>query len=179
MCAELYRNNGTQRGFLTDCTRYFPVYHFKFILYYSWGSLVAQMVKNLPAMLETWVQSLGQEDPLEKKMATHSSLLAWKIPWSEEPGRLQSVGSQRIRHDWGTNFLSLHSIIIFDDAFPSGIDLHLFRQLRERSKVFTKSFGLDCFQLQIIHMPKRHFVVPHLFPHIVFTSSLNFSTALT
>ena len=78
MCAELYRNNGTQRGFLTDCTRYFPVYHFKFILYYSWGSLVAQMVKNLPAMLETWVQSLGQEDPLEKKMATHSSLLAWK-----------------------------------------------------------------------------------------------------
>ena len=57
------------------------------------------MVKNLPAMLETWVQSLGQEDPLDKEIATHSSLLAWKIPWSEEPGRLQSMGSQRIRHD--------------------------------------------------------------------------------
>ena len=56
-------------------------------------------VKHLPAMLETWVQSLGQEDPLEKEMATYSSTLAWKIPWTEEPGRLQSMGSQRVRHD--------------------------------------------------------------------------------
>ena len=55
-------------------------------------SLVAQMVKCLPAMWETWVRSLGQEDPLEKEMATHSSILAWKIPWMEEPGRLQSMG---------------------------------------------------------------------------------------
>ena len=57
------------------------------------------MVKNLPAMLETEVQSLGQEDPLEKGMATHSSILAWRIPWTEEPGGLQSRGSQRVRHD--------------------------------------------------------------------------------
>jgi len=57
------------------------------------------MVKNPPAMQEMWVQSLGQEDPLEKEMATHSSILAWKIPWTEEPGRLQSVGLQRVRHD--------------------------------------------------------------------------------
>ena len=57
------------------------------------------MVKHLPAMQETWVQSLGQEDPLEKKMATHSSFLAWKISWSEELGRLQSMGSQRVGHD--------------------------------------------------------------------------------
>ena len=64
-----------------------------------WASLVAQMVKLLPAMQETRVQSLGQEDPLEKEMATHSSILAWKIPWMEEPGRLQSMGSQRVRHD--------------------------------------------------------------------------------
>ena len=62
-------------------------------------SLVAQMVKCLPEMRETWVQSLGQEDPLEKEMATHSSTLAWKIPWMDEPGRLQSMGSQRVRHD--------------------------------------------------------------------------------
>ena len=62
-------------------------------------SLVAQTVKYLPAMRETWVQSLGQEDPLEKEMATHSSTLAWKIPWMEEPGRLQSMGSQRVGHD--------------------------------------------------------------------------------
>ena len=62
-------------------------------------SLVAQMVKCLPTMRETWVRSLGREDPLEKKMATHFSTLAWKITWIEEPGRLQSKGSQRVRHD--------------------------------------------------------------------------------
>ena len=60
---------------------------------------MAQTVKHLPAMQETGVQSLGQEDPLEKEMATHSSILAWKISWTEEPGRLQSMGSQRVRHD--------------------------------------------------------------------------------
>ena len=64
-----------------------------------WASLVAQMVKRLLAMQETWVQSLGWEDPLEKEMATHSSTLAWKIPWTEEPGRLQSMGSQSVGHD--------------------------------------------------------------------------------
>ena len=62
-------------------------------------SLVAQTVKSLPTMRETWVQSLGREDLLEKEMATHSIILAWKIPWTEEPGRLQSMGSQRVRHD--------------------------------------------------------------------------------
>ena len=62
-------------------------------------SLVAQTVKRLPTMRETWVQSLGREDLLEKEMASHSSILAWKIPWTEEPGRLQSMGSQRIGHD--------------------------------------------------------------------------------
>ena len=60
---------------------------------------VAQMVKRLPTMREAWVQSLGWEDLLEKEMATHSSILAWKIPWMEEPGRLQSMGSQRVGHD--------------------------------------------------------------------------------
>ena len=59
------------------------------------SSLVAQLVKSLPAMLETWVRSLGQEDPLEKKMATHSSILAWRIPQTEDPGRLQSMGLQK------------------------------------------------------------------------------------
>ena len=57
------------------------------------------MVKNLPAMQETWVQSLGWEDLLEKGMAIHSSILAWEIPWTEEPGELQFMGSQRVRHD--------------------------------------------------------------------------------
>ena len=58
-----------------------------------------QMAKNLPAMPETWVQSLGKEDPLEKEMATHSSILAWGIPWTEKPGRPQSMGLQRVGHD--------------------------------------------------------------------------------
>ena len=62
-------------------------------------SLVAQRIKRLPAMQETRVRSLGWEDPLEKEMATHSSILAWKIPWTEEPGVLQSMGSQRVGHD--------------------------------------------------------------------------------
>ena len=62
-------------------------------------SLVAQTVKHLPTMQETQVQSLGREDPLEKEMATHSSTLAWKIPWTEKPSRLQSMGSQRDGHD--------------------------------------------------------------------------------
>ena len=68
-----------------------------------WASLVAQRLKCLPAMRETWVQSLGQEDPLEKKMATHSSILAWRIPWMEEPGGLQSMESQRFGHNWATS----------------------------------------------------------------------------
>ena len=68
-------------------------------LQYSWASLGAQIVKNLPAMRETWVRSLGWEDPLEKEMATHSSILAWRIPWTEQPGRPQSMGSKRVGHD--------------------------------------------------------------------------------
>ena len=60
---------------------------------------MAQLVKNSPEMQEMWIQSLGREDPLEKEMAAHSSILAWEIPWTEEPGGLQSLGSQRVGHD--------------------------------------------------------------------------------
>ena len=70
-------------------------------------SLVAQTVKRLSTMRETWVQSLGWEDSLEKEMAIHSSTLAWKIPQTEEPGRLQSMGSQRVRHDWATSLFKV------------------------------------------------------------------------
>ena len=77
---------------------------------------MAQTVKRLPAVQETQVLSLGLEDPLEKEMATHTSTLAWKIPWTKEPGGLQSMGSQRVGHDWAT---SLSSYIIF--AFYFGI----------------------------------------------------------
>ena len=66
---------------------------------HDWASLMAQTVNCQPAIWETWVRSLDRKDPLEKEMATHSSTLAWKVPWMEEPSRLQSVGSQRVRHD--------------------------------------------------------------------------------
>ena len=64
-----------------------------------WASLVGQIVKNLPVMQETQVRSLGWEDPLEKEMATHYSIVAWRITWTEKPGKLQSIGSQRVGHD--------------------------------------------------------------------------------
>ena len=76
---------------------------FACFLEFKGASLVAQRLKCLPAMWETWVRSLGREDPLEKEMATHSSTLAWRIPWTEEPGGLQSTGSQRVRHIWATS----------------------------------------------------------------------------
>ena len=83
--------------------------------YTSETSLVAQTVKRLPKMQGTWVQSLGWEDPLEKEMATHSSTLAWKILWMEEPGGPQSMGSQRVRHDWVTSLSFFH--LYTSDAF--------------------------------------------------------------
>ena len=76
------------------------------------ASLVAQRVKHLPAMWKTWVQSPGWEDPLEKEMATHSSTLSWRMPWMEELGRLQSMGSQRVIHGWATSLCTLQSVDI-------------------------------------------------------------------
>ena len=73
-----------------------------------WASLVAHPVRNLPAVQESWVQSLGQEDPLEKGMATHSSILAWRIPWTGKPGGLQSMGLQRVGHDWASEHFTLN-----------------------------------------------------------------------
>ena len=80
-----------------------------------WTSLVAQMVKRLPAMWEIWVRSLGQEDPLEKEMVPHSNTLAWKIPWMEEPGGLQSMGSQRVRQL--SNFTFTYAIYYIPVAY--------------------------------------------------------------
>ena len=73
------------------------------------ASLVAQMVKNLPAVQKTWLRSLGREDPLEEGMATHSSILAWRISWTEEPGGLPSMGSERVRHDCVTKHALMES----------------------------------------------------------------------
>ena len=85
-------------GIVGPCGSFIPSF-FKESPYCSPTSLVAQMLKRLPGMQETWVRSLGLEDPLEEEMATHSSTLAWRIPWREEPGGLQSMGSQRAGHD--------------------------------------------------------------------------------
>ena len=78
---------------------------------YVWASLVAQMVKNLLAMQETWVRSLGWENPLEKGMATQSSIFAQRILWTEEPGKLQGMESQRVNHNWVTNTHTLNMCI--------------------------------------------------------------------
>ena len=78
-------------------------------LQYFGVSLMAQPVKNLPAMQETWIWSLGWEDPLEKGMTTHSSILAWEIPWKEQPGWLQSIGLQRVGHYWATKHTHTHT----------------------------------------------------------------------
>ena len=81
---------------------------------------IVWIVKNLPAMQETWVWSLGQVYPLKEGMATQSSLLAWRIPWTEKPGRLQSMGPQRVRHDWGTNtWIQLLGNLIFNSIVMS------------------------------------------------------------
>ena len=80
---------------------------------------VAQVVKNLLEIQETHFLSLGQEDPLEKGMAAHSSTLAWRIPWTEKPGRLQSVGSQRVGHEWATNATSSNDNL-YVWGFPGG-----------------------------------------------------------
>ena len=88
----------------------------------TWASLVAQTVKNPPAVQETQIQSLGGEDALEKGMEIHSSILAWRIPWTEEPGKLQSTGSQRVAHDLATkqqlqqNGSNLMAVVV--DAVP-------------------------------------------------------------
>ena len=91
----------SSRSFIVSGLMFRSLIHFEFISMYGVRrtSLVTQMVKCLFTMWETRVRSLGQEDPLEKEMTIHSSAIAWKIRWTEEPGRLQSMGPQRVRHD--------------------------------------------------------------------------------
>ena len=97
--------------------------HFSIRSSTMWTSLVAQTVKRLPTMRETWVQSLGWENLLEKEMAAHSSILAWKIPWMEKPGRLQSMGSQKLDTTEQLHFLS----------FLYSVESSLFNKLRTRA----------------------------------------------
>ena len=87
------------------------IYTFPYTYVYLWASLVAQVVKNLPVVQETWVLSLGWEDLLGKGMATQSSVPAWRIPWTEKPGRLKSMGLQRVGHNW-VNFTFFKCLFI-------------------------------------------------------------------
>ena len=101
--------NGSDRIWWSDLCNFF--FNVKKKTNYSFSR--AQRLKHLPGMLETRVLPLGWEDPLEKEMETHSSTLAWRIPWREEPGRLQSMGSQRVGHDWATSLsLSLCKTLV-------------------------------------------------------------------
>ena len=97
---SLYKFTKVYEHFANPQLSSFFFFNFCWRIVCSRASLVAQMVKNPPAMRETWVWSLGWEDALVEGMATHSSIFAWTIPWTEEPGGLQSIGSQRIEHDW-------------------------------------------------------------------------------
>ena len=108
-----------------------------------WASLVAQTIKNLPAVLETWVQSLGWEDPLGKGTATHSSILAWRVPWTEKSGEPQSMGSQRVRHNWAT--FTLAPFLFYNFAF---------RELYHRTVCvsFSHLKMQQCFQYFIMSM---------------------------
>ena len=107
-----------------------------YLFQYSWASLVAQMVKNLPTMWETWIQSLGWEDPLEEGMAT-PAFLPGESPWREEPRGLQSMGSQRVRHDWATRQTTQKGKLRLHKTMEAGEGKKRARDLRVVSSLTT------------------------------------------
>ena len=112
----------------------------------NWTELVAQLIKNLLAMQETQILSLSQEDPLEKGMATYSSILAWKNPWTEEPGGIQSMGSWRVGHDWVVNTFKICSYRWKPWAFSS---IHRISKIMPQSTIHNKVRG---YQNQTINI---------------------------
>ena len=106
---------------------------FKHISDIKRASLLAQKVKSLTALCETQVRSLDQEDPLEKEMANHASILSWKIPWTEEPGRLQPMGSQRVWHDWAISLSHFH--------FRASLVTQLVKNLPAMQETWVQSLG--------------------------------------
>ena len=122
------------------------------------------MVKNPPTMQETWVQSLSREDPLEKGMATHSSSFAWRISWTEEPGKLQFLGSQRVGHNWVTNTFTFHGLSLY---------LPLEKEMATHSSIlawripWTEEPGrLQSMGLQESNMTKHTPTYPAFFPFL-------------
>ena len=111
-----------------------------------WASPVAQVVKNLPAIQETEAQSLGQEEPLEEELATHFSILACRIPWTEKPGGLQFLGLQRVGHDWATNFhFSFHNVYLSFSSRRIKFNLLFKIPAFHFLKKFSLVFGLEKF----------------------------------
>ena len=113
---------------------------------------MAQIVKNLSAIGETWVQSLDQEDPLEKGMASHSSILAWRIPWTEEPGWLQSTGLQIVRHDWATITFTLP--LWNQDNFFNSCAMYRIQVGRGGKSYGSPEF--NSFESETIHLQNPH-----------------------
>ena len=135
------------------------------------ASLMAQRLKRLPAMRETRVRPLGWEDPLEKEMATHSSILAWRIPWTEEPGRLQSMGSQRVGYDFTFTFPSL-SVSCLCENLPSCFIGYLlgvpsFLESGYQEPVFPWCPVLECDLYNWVHSPVLPTAISHSFIYSV------------
>ena len=133
-------------------------------LQYSWASLVAQLVKNPPAVQETWVRSLGWEGPLEKEMATLSSILVWRIPWTEDPGRVQSTGLQRVGHDLETcthtTSNSIHEImkeVKGKDEHTWSVKICIILCVRLNNK--TILYGWDSERIWVIISPNLSFSI--------------------
>ena len=129
------------------------VQHWCVSYYWEWLGLlglpwVAKMVKSLTAMQETQFQFLGQEDPLEKGMAIHSSILAWIIPWTEEPGRLQSMGSQRVGHDWANNIHThthTHTVLALPTQFILWISFPIWKMTSLNSSQWVTILLRICY----------------------------------
>ena len=132
---------------------------------YTYTSLVVQMVKHLPTMRETWVRSLGRKDLPEKEMATHSSTFAWKIPWTEEHGRLQFMGLQRVGHNWATKHHH-HNTFLLEKSCRKSIIFKTkkFHQIQLLAPKFVRANRLEVFdcvqEKQLTHLPGMTNFVP-------------------
>ena len=133
---------------------------------------MAQVVKNLPTVWEVWVRSLGWEDPLEKGMATHSSILSWRAPWTEEPGGLQSMESQRVGHNWATNTDTHISLVnvgywggkikIFFTSFSFFFSWH------QSPQRLMKCYGFGISTVLVWLLDTLHLILPDRYPPICF-----------
>ena len=136
---------------------------------------MAQIVKRLPTMRESRVQSLGWEDLLEKEMATHSSILAWKIPWTEKPGRLQPVGLQRVRHDWATYDLRLIALVSTKHQ-ESAIGLPMSPPRWTSLSPPSPAHPLSCYPALnfLSHVANSHWLLFYIYPYIFQCVSLKY-----